>query len=337
MSNPGTGPDKNAALWGAARGLAPAPVAAIELAGAGANSHVYRVRCASADYALKQYPAAPRDTGDRLDVEWRALSFLAENGVAEAPRPIARSSESGFILMEWIEGVPVGRHGTADLHRAIGFMIRVFELSRLPEARLFPPAVEACPSGASIVEQIDRRLDAFERNEWLDLFLDTHFLPAYREAREGALGSDWAGDLPPGRRRLIPADFGFHNALRTSDGRLRYFDFDYFGWDDPVKLAADFILHPAMSLTSSDGERVAKALAAALPDDARFLSRLDALLPLYALRWALILLNPFRSDRKPAGEVAPNDRERLLSQRLRKANRMTQRALDFPSGRFAFE
>ena len=324
-------------MWQAARDLAPAPVAAIELAGSGANSHVHRVRCAGADYALKQYPAASHDARDRLGVEWRALSFLTENGVDEAPRPIARSSESGFILMEWIDGAPVDRHGPADLHRAIGFMTRVFGLSRLPKARLFPPAAEACPSGASIVEQIDRRLDAFERNDRLDLFLGERFLPAYREARDNVLGSDWAGDLHSGKRRLIPADFGFHNALRASDGRLRYFDFDYFGWDDPVKLAADFILHPAMLLTPDDGKQVAEALAAALPDDARFLSRLDALLPLYALRWSLILLNPFRSDRKPAGDVVPNDRERLLSQRLQRAKRMTERALDFPGGRFAFE
>ena len=116
-------------------------------------------------------------------------------------------------------------------------------------AHSFPLAAEACLSRASIVEQIDRRLDAFERNDQLDPFLVERFLPAYHEARDNVLRSDWASDLPTGQQRLIPADFGFHNALRASDGRLRYFDFDYFGWDDPVKLAADFILHPAMSLT----------------------------------------------------------------------------------------
>ena len=334
MSNPKIGPDRDDALWHAAHGLAPDTVAAIEPAGTGANSRVYRVRCTEADYALKQYPAAPRETKDRLGVEWLVLSFLTENGVQEVPRPIARSPERGFILMEWIEGGPVGRHTLADLDQAIGFMTRIFGLSSLPEAHSFPLAAEACLSRASIVEQIDRRLDAFERNDQLDPFLVERFLPAYHEARDNVLRSDWASDLPTGQRRLIPADFGFHNALRASDGRLRYFDFDYFGWDDPVKLAADFILHPAMSLTPDDEKHVATAFAAALPGDAQFLPRLDALLPLYALRWSLILLNPFRADRKPIEDVIQSDHERLRLQQLQKAKRMAVRALESPNGWF---
>jgi len=329
-----TDPDHDAASWRAARDLAPAPVAAIEPAGSGANSHVYRLRCDDADFALKQYPTPARDLRDRLGVEWRALTFLAENGVDAVARPIARSRTSGFVLMEWLAGTPVARHGPDDLRQAIAFMSRVFDLSRRPEALSFPPAAEACLSASAIVAQIEQRRAAFARDAGLDRFLGERFQSVYRDARDSALGSEWAGALPSARRRLIPADFGFHNALRGTDGRLRYFDFDYFGWDDPVKLAADFILHPAMSLTPDEDALVARALAAALPDDRLFLPRLDALLPLHALRWSLILLNPFRADRKPAG---PTDDEKVLSRQLAKARRMTARASSFLGGRFALE
>ena len=47
---------------------------------------------------------------------------------------------------------------------------------------------------------------------------------------------------------LSPSDFGFHNSLKTKKDQIIFFDFEYFGKDDPVKLAADFLLHPGMTL-----------------------------------------------------------------------------------------
>ena len=61
----------------------------------------------------------------------------------------------------------------------------------------------------------------------------------------------------PPRRSLSPSDFGFHNALLEADGRLTFVDFEYFGWDDPVKIVADVMLHPGMGLSADHGRRFA--------------------------------------------------------------------------------
>ena len=45
-----------------------------------------------------------------------------------------------------------------------------------------------------------------------------------------------------------PSDFGIHNTIRDQENNIIFIDFDYFGWDDPVKLASDFYWHPAMNL-----------------------------------------------------------------------------------------
>ena len=58
---------------------------------------------------------------------------------------------------------------------------------------------------------------------------------------------------------------GSNDALRQTDGRLRYVDFDYFGWDDPAKLTADFLLHPAMQLSADDRSGFVRRMMAALP------------------------------------------------------------------------
>jgi len=95
----------------------------------------------------------------------------------------------------------------------------------------------------------------------------------------------------------VPADFGFHNSLRQGDGSLAYIDFEYFGWDDPVKLTADILLHPGVPLSSAQQRRFREAAERLYGEDASFAVRLEALLPLFCLRWILILLNEFLPER----------------------------------------
>lgn len=307
----------------AAERLAGLPPTDIAAAGTGTNSRIFRVDTARGRFALKCYPAREGDARDRAGIEWRALAFLHAHDIGAVPQPLARDADGGYLLMEWIAGVPVTRHDEADVAAAADFIVAVFALSADPQARDFPPASEACLCAAEIVRQIEARLAALAPESRIAQFVASNLVPAFEPRRHACL-ADPAAQVPlaPALRRLIPADFGFHNALRTADGRLRYFDFDYFGWDDPVKLAADFILHPAMMLTDGEKKLFAARLRAALPDDIDFATRLVRTLPLYAIRWALILLNPFRVDR--AGEL-PADaraREALIEERIGKAEAM---------------
>lgn len=304
----------------AAERLAGLPATAIAGAGTGANSRIFRVETARGTYALKCYPARAGDARDRAGTEWRALTFLRTRGIGAVPQPFARDPDGQYLLMEWIAGAPVIRHDAADVAAAADFITAVFALSADPRAQDFPPASEACLSAAEIVRQIRSRRSALAPEARVAHFVAECIEPAFEAHRRAGLADPSAQTpLAPALRRLIPADFGFHNALRTAEGRLRYIDFDYFGWDDPVKLAADFLLHPAMALTAGEKDLFAARLRDALPDDADFAARLARTLPLYAIRWALILLNPFRADR--AGEL-PADaqiRAALIEERIGKA------------------
>jgi hypothetical protein len=110
------------------------------------------------------------------------------------------------------------------------------------------------------------------------------------------LGWDFARPLDADKRCLSPSDFGLHNALRRPDGRFAFVDFEYFGWDDPVKLVADFILHPGMTLPSSLIARFRRGARRLFASDPDFAQRLALLEPLIALRWGLILLNEFLAE-----------------------------------------
>lgn len=288
-----------------AQALLGCPVREVSLSASGANSRVTAIDAAGTRYGLKTYPDWRMAGSARCSAEWRSLEFLHGAGLSEVPRPIAHDPERAVLILEWIDGKPVDPIGEPELVQAADFLARIFALSDRPEAQTFPLASEACLSGAEIARQLADRRQAFASHAALDGFLAHRFDPALAAALDRAKAfPGFATALPEPSRRLIPADFGFHNALRESDGRIRFFDFDYFGWDDPVKLTADFLLHPAMRMTDEQKTDFAARMAALRPADGAFATRLRAYLPLFALRWALIVLNIFRRDRDPAALTA---------------------------------
>lgn len=299
-----------------------APLREFQMIGAGANSKVYKAATDEQTVAVKSFPPRRENGRDRLDTEWHALSFLQSEGISSAPRPYYRDDARQILVMEWIDGVRVTRHSGSDLTQALGFMAAVLKSSENTDQESFNTDIEACLSESRILEQIRNRLTMFTNAPELEGFLERSFLPRLDHwcASNSDLDSQSA-DLPLRHRRLVAADFGFHNALRQADGRLRFFDFDYFGWDDPVKMAADFLLHPAMSLTYHDKRKVVEAISTELSPTTAFLERLKRLLPLYVLRWTLILLNTYRRDRQTNKDGQFSSRPKQLA----KARKMLTR------------
>jgi len=93
-----------------------------------------------------------------------------------------------------------------------------------------------------------------------------------------------------------------------------FLDFEYFGWDDPVKLAADFLLHPGMVLTEGQKRRFLEGVGHVFADDPEFRIRLNQHYPLYALRWAMIVLNEFLPEKWRRRKYAGTQVEREAAQ-----------------------
>ncbi|MFX9699951.1 hypothetical protein ABTP10_19680, partial [Acinetobacter baumannii] len=80
--------------------------------------------------------------------------------------------------------------------------------------------------------------------------------------------------IDPSARCLSPSDFGFHNAVQRPEGQIVFVDFEYFGWDDPVKLTCDFMLHPGMDLPDDLAQRFRRGMARLFRAQADFEARL---------------------------------------------------------------
>jgi len=273
------------------------PVRAVEQIRAGGNNELFRIAGADATFALKCYPPPDRDPRDRLAREFAALQFLWRSGERAIPQPIALDRASSAALYSWIDGERVDRFDAEHVAAALAFLARVHAARRLPDARELRPAEEAALDGGALVAQVEARLARFANlagEASLQAFLRERFAPVW-ERLVPAIARVPA--LAPERQTLSPSDFGRHNALRRPDGILAFLDFEYFGWDDPVKLVADTLWHPGSAF---DDERRAQFRSGALAlygEDREFGARLSALEPAYGLRWALIILAEFLPER----------------------------------------
>lgn len=291
--------------------------------GGGGNSRVYRITAGSGRFALKLYP---RDTTrDRLGQEYEALEFLAMASVAGVPRPVAYSREQGAALLTWLDGSPLEARAPGDVGQLASFLAAVHEASSRAEAVRIRLASEAVLSSAELLRQLAARLER--------LAGPARSNPALRAVLEGIAyeverrAPAEFPELPRSGQTLSPSDIGFHNALRQADGTLVFLDFEYFGWDDPVKLVSDVLWHPGHGLGAAEAVEF-RSLAAEIYGTGRdFEARFDAFFPLFGLRWALIVLNEFLPDARERREFAglSGDRLDIEERQLGKARDFVER------------
>jgi hypothetical protein len=304
--------------------------------GAGRNSRVFRIDLdggeSPSSIVVKFYRRDSGDTRDRLGTEFESLRFLWENGVRVVPRAIALDRDRHVAMYEFIAGdVPASDTVTdRDIDAAVDFLAALGRLRTAPGSQALPAASEACFSLADIVASIERRRERLQRvpadaadavcmRGWLEETFDPLMVEvqAWCRAAAGRNGIPFDQSIESGARTLSPSDFGFHNTIRRSDGTLVFLDFEYFGWDDPAKTIADYLLHPGMALESSLKQRFASRILDAFAAVPLIAPRARIVYPLFGLKWAMILLNEFLPERA-AQAIA----ERRLAQ-LQKAQTFT--------------
>jgi len=315
------------------------PVQSVARIGKGGNSKVYQVICGDgARYTAKFYFQRTMDGLDRLEVEFSSLRLLWENGERCVPRPLAVDRSSQIALYQYVDGAEIDSRAVSnfDIEQLVDFAMRLKQLAMSEAADQLPRAAEACFSFSALHENILGRLERLKtvRGEnasyaALQRFLPQELAPALdvvvERARVKIGEAAWTAELPRSAWTLSPSDFGFHNALRCPDGSIVLLDFEYFGKDDPAKMIADFVLHPAMELSESDKRFYVERMLQCFSADRGLPDRLVLSYPLFGLKWCMILLNEFVPkylDRREFAIEASANREHVRARQLLKSQRM---------------
>jgi len=110
--------------------------------------------------------------------------------------------------------------------------------------------------------------------------------------------------------------------LLDNVGRLRFIDFEYAGWDDPVKMVCDFFLQPAIPVSLSYFDEFSAATLGHYRDFPILQRRAVIMRPFFALKWCCIMLNSFVPDlarrgifAAPMQRLSDRKRQRLAAAR----------------------
>jgi len=300
----------------------------------GANNRVYRVRSEGADHVLKVYFQNPNDPRDRFRAERAFYEHLWRHNIRRTPEPCGWDEQNRFGLFSFVAGRKLRPEEVNEdtVAQALEFILEANQSKTAVPPDSIPIASEACFSVAEHLALVGRRVARLQQigtqtevDAQAAAFVREELSPAWERIRAtiaAEAGSTLDQILPQTGRCLSPSDFGFHNALLAADGRLRFFDFEYAGWDDPAKLVCDFFCQPQIPVPASHWEHFVGRLDTAWGLPGALAQRARLLLPAYRIKWCCIVLNDFvRTDHArreyALGAGASTDRKRAQVERAR--------------------
>lgn len=273
------------------------------------NNRVGRVKLTDGTTVVaKRYCRAQAAGRDTATAEQQALHVLATNGVAHIPKSLLFDAKSRLGIFS-----DVGQHAVAlndinvrKIDEAVDFMRTLIRVGSGLRSADFRDAEEARLCLADYPAALHRRLNRLRQavtggagegcEGWMELLNGpvqrlvhkaTERFTHVMQRTQTDVNARFA------RRELIlsPSDFGFHNAVVGSDGALNFVDFEYFGWDDPAKLLADFVHHAGHQVSWILCKRFVIGVCSALEHGHSVLKRWHQVVDLVGVEWLLIVLN----------------------------------------------
>jgi hypothetical protein len=295
---------------------------------AGRNSEVHKITCQDGQYILKKYFHDNHDKRDRLGNEFGFLTYLENHNISSVPSPLGIDREQKIALYSYLIGSRITQITSKHVSQAAEFIRIINSKSNTPGAKVLSMASDACfiwQDHLNLVQnRIERLLQLQPKNDLekeAQEFVRCKLLPKWLQLN-GALEIEmikFKNVISINDRVISPSDFGFHNIIENQ-GKLFFLDFEYAGWDDPVKLICDFICQPELPVNQSQGQQFLVEVSCYLPQPEKIKHCVQSLLPIHRLKWCCILLNEFRLEDRHRRLHAGIGHDGLLLDQLNKAN-----------------
>ena len=317
----------------------------LERLAGGRNNQVFKMMVDDQRFLLKSYFIHENDPRDRLGNEFSFLRYAWDKGIRCIPQPLTADKKQHVALYEFIEGERLKESDITEdfIEQAIRFVLELNKYKQTEEAINLPFASEACFSIGKHLNCVERRLrrlceidpcDSVSKNA--DDFIKRQLVPCWRKLKKGSSEKLRNSDIDINKvinneeRCLSPSDFGFHNALRERNWKLRFIDFEYAGWDDPVKLICDFFCQPEVSVSREFMLPFQNEITQLFDKREELKERIVILFPVYRIKWCSIMLNEFIPEGYARRSYAEKDIEtRRKEEQLEKAKTYLSETLNY--------
>jgi len=287
-------------------GLSPT-ILSVESCVSGGNNRTYRLETVDGVFAVKKYFRQSADTRDRLASEFAFLSYAKTAAPDMVPVPYSQDAEAGMALYEFIDGAPLKANDITEneITQAIEFFCALNDSKIKSQASSMPLASEACFSIQDHLELVGTRIHGLQQaipnvpedKDAAELInnLSVHWQSVLNEVNNTANANNinLTSTLDNSQRCVSPSDFGFHNALKKTDGTIRFLDFEYAGWDDPAKMTGDFFSQLAVPISANYFDHFVREVMKPFPQADLLIHRAKLLRSVYQVKWCCIALNIF--------------------------------------------
>ena len=227
----------------------------------GRNNEVFLYKEKKQKIIIKKYKFFFTTRYDRFSTEKFFLEFLNKKKIRNVPKLIYSDTKEKINFLSYIDGRKVKKVKKYQLKSCLQFIKKINYRTVYKNFR-FQKAADSCLSIHDHVQSCKTRITKLIKkntnnknieNRKILSFLEKEIEPAFKkinlEIDKKFSRSDKIKKINYKNMILSPSDFGFHNIIEKKN-KLYFIDFEYAGWDDPIKLLCDFILNPDYTISN---------------------------------------------------------------------------------------
>lgn len=222
----------------------------------GINNKVYRCESGDQKWVIKGYAPKKPAERDHMKAELQFLRYASIAAPDHTPKLLNIDSHRRCVILEYLEGTYF-KEGVPPPPEAVDAAVSFIKLlnsdRRLAQDSIEVDAAEGFLSLTKHLENVRIRLEAMstehldnsnkeEANDLLQI-IASELKRVEDQTDRGIARGKVSDEISTSQRCVSPSDFGFHNAVATPTG-IKFFDFEFAGWDDPAKTIIDFVLQP---------------------------------------------------------------------------------------------
>jgi hypothetical protein len=278
----------------------------------GKNSKIYKINTDKKKIILKSYYGKKNL---RIKKEFQFYKYLNQTNINNVVTPIAFDFKNNFAALPYIVGNKIHKVKNKHIVQFSNFINKINQKNI--HSKKIGLAVEGidnrkkyitiCQNRINKLKLVDKK-SAIKRE--LYLFLNEKIIPTFKilknKINDKRIFYQVKYKLYKKDMIISPSDFGFHNAIESKK-KIFFFDFEYAGYDDPVKLICDFYCQPNQKVSLKQKEKFKKMIIKKSKNYEELDYLISELLPLHYLKWCCIILNEFipskLSIRKHAGQL----------------------------------
>jgi len=239
----------------------------------------------------------------RLNREKLFYNFLKKRKISSVLRILYTNYKLKLIIFEYIDGKKIKNISNKDVSQLLIFLNN---LNQKIDFR-FPHSIDGIKNRKDHVKLCEKKINDLKlinkkllTSKKLDKFLNEYLIPKFKYLKRDVKGKNFKKYFVRLKKKdliMSPSDIGFHNILKKKN-KLFFFDFEYAGLDDPVKLICDFLCQPDQNITNYQKKIFInnKLFSRGQSVDINFLVKL--FLPFHKIKWCCIMLNQIKSLKK---------------------------------------